>query len=74
MTDDEARLILNGNEAWIDWDEDRQQPLWSEATIGLNGYFTADQLLAILHFASPRAAMAHGPDFRAIQARPADPE
>jgi len=50
MTDDEARSILSDCEAWIDWDDEQHKPVWSE-TIGLNGYFTADQLRAVLHFA-----------------------
>jgi len=58
VTDEQARSILQDSEAWIDWDDVQGKPSWGELTIGLNGYFTADQLLAILHFALPGSAMA----------------
>lgn len=57
MTDDEARAILRGGSAYIDYDKIRSRPHWllyDEPTITLDGQFTADELRAILHFA-PKA-------------------
>ncbi|MEX3914921.1 hypothetical protein AB4Y43_01555 [Paraburkholderia sp. BR10872] len=52
MTDDEAREILRGGSAWIDWDDSGNRPDWAHCdSIRLDGEFTAKELLAILHFA-----------------------
>lgn len=55
MTDDEARAILK-HAGWIAWDEEKDCPNWRDygvnaPSITLDGDFTKEELLAILHFA-----------------------
>ncbi|ALS63614.1 hypothetical protein [Pandoraea apista] len=57
MTDEEALLILaaRGGGEWINWNERTNRPQWwqmgnHQASITLDGDFTREQLMAILHF------------------------
>jgi hypothetical protein len=59
MTDDEALAILravDGFGGWVDWDSENDRPDWihwgdAKATLKLDGDFTVDELLALIHFA-----------------------
>jgi hypothetical protein len=58
MTDDEARAILKGRMtgSWINWNDSKDCPHWDsqgEPMITLDGEFTEQQLLAVLHFKKP---------------------
>ncbi|QTO46383.1 hypothetical protein [Burkholderia latens] len=50
MTDEEARKILKNCNEWITWDERNDIPDWSGGEVVLDGFFTAEELHAILHF------------------------
>ncbi|KXU82455.1 hypothetical protein CI15_33535 [Paraburkholderia monticola] len=53
MTDDEARADARTGTGWINWDTERNCPMWStssDPTITLDGEFTVRELLAVPHF------------------------
>lgn len=58
MTDDEARAVIrNGSLGWILWDDERDAPCWDGRSVQLDGCFSSEELLAILHF-TPHASDA----------------
>lgn len=53
MTDDEARETLRKSSAWVEWDDETHKPHWAGCTVHLDGYFSIEDLQALLHF-SPK--------------------
>jgi hypothetical protein len=52
MTDDEALAIIRGGSmSYIGWDNEHDRPEWIGGEVVLDGWFSADQLRAILHLA-----------------------
>lgn len=49
MTDEEARNTLVGGISWVGWHDSK--PDWRGGEIVLDGAFTKQDLLALLHFA-----------------------